>query len=207
MKIIKTPLKGNGDFRSPESIEILEECDIVVTNPPFSLFREYVAQLIEYDKEFLIVGSMNAITYKEIFPLIKDNELWLGVNNLKEFLQPDGTTKSFGNINWYTNMDHKKRNEEIVLTKKYYKEDYPTYDNYNAIEVGKVVDIPKDYDKEMGVPISFLSRYNPKQFEIINMSTMSGKSANYWTFIDGKAKYSRVMIKKVKLKADNDDYP
>jgi len=160
-------LLQNGDFRSPESIELLKECDIVVTNPPFSLFREYVAQLMEYGKKFLIIGPMGAMIYKEIFPLIKDNKLWFGINNVKEFKQPDGTIKKFGNINWFTNLTHNKRNEEIKLFKKYKAEDYPKYDNYDAIEVNKLVNIPTDYDKIMGVPITFIAKYNPKQFKII----------------------------------------
>ena len=171
LKCIHKPekLEQNGDFRSPESIAILKNSDIVITNPPFSLFREFVAQLVEYNKEFLVVGSMNAITYKEIFPLIKNDKLWLGINNLKEFLQPDGTIKKFGNINWYTNLKQAKRNDTILMYKKYTPKEYPKYDNYDAINVDKVVDIPKDYDEVMGVPITFLSKYNPKQFEILNI--------------------------------------
>ena len=141
---IKT-LQQNGDFRSPESIELLKEADIVVTNPPFSLFREYIAQLMEYDKKFLIIGNKNAITYKEFFPLLKDNKAWIGYNNVKEFRQPDGSMKKFGNIGWYTNLDIKKRHEEIVLYKKYTPEEYPKYDNYDAINVDKVSDIPHKY--------------------------------------------------------------
>lgn len=168
--IDKIPLKQNGDFRSPECIEILKEVDVVVTNPPFSLFREYVAQLIGYNKKFLIIGSMNAITYKEIFPLIKENQLWLGNNSIKEFFQPDGTIKKFGNILWYTNLSHKKRNEELILYKTYVgnEKEYPKYDNYDAIEVSKIKDIPIDYTDTMGVPITFLNKYNPKQFEIVS---------------------------------------
>lgn len=145
---IKT-LQQNGDFRSPESIELLKEADIVVTNPPFSLFREYIAQLMEYDKKFLIIGNKNAITYKEFFPLLKDNKVWIGYNNVKEFRQPDGSMKKFGNIGWYTNLDIKKRHEELVLYKKYTPEEYPKYDNYDAINVDKVSDIPIDYDGVM----------------------------------------------------------
>lgn len=166
---IRTPLEGNGDFRSPESIAVLQEADIVVTNPPFSLFREYVGQLMKYEKKFLIIGSMNAITYKEIFPLLKTNEIWLGYNAVHEFKQPDGTIKKFGNIGWYTNLDIKKRHEDLVLFRKYADDPslYPKYDNYDAIEVSKIVDIPCDYDGVMGVPITFLDKYNPDQFEII----------------------------------------
>lgn len=163
----KTELKGNGDFRSDECLEILKEADIVCTNPPFSLFREYVAQLIEYDKKFLIIGNKNAITYKEIFPLIKDNRLWLGYLNVKDFIKPDGSTQTFGNVGWFTNLDISKRNEELVLIYEYDEKKYPKYDNYDAIEVSKVANIPKDYYEAMGVPITFLDKYNPEQFEIL----------------------------------------
>ena len=125
--------------------------------------------MIEHDKEFLVIGSMNAITYKEIFPLIKDNKLWLGITPVKEFIQPDGTIKKFGNILWYTNLPHKKRLEEQMLFRNYDPKNYPKYDNYDAIEVSKVVDIPCDYDGVMGVPITFLGKYNPKQFKIIGL--------------------------------------
>lgn len=159
-----------GDFRSDMSIELLQQADIIVTNPPFSLFREYVAQLMEYEKKFLIIGSMNAITYKEIFPLLKDNRIWLGYTSPKEFLQADGSVKKFGNILWYTNLDHKKRHEPLDLRGVYYdSEKYPKYDNYDAIEVSKTADIPCDYDGVMGVPITFLDKYCPEQFEIIGM--------------------------------------
>lgn len=179
------PLKGDGDFRSKESIELLKQADIVVTNPPFSLFREYVAQLIEYDKKFLIIGSMNAITYKEIFPLIAQNKMWLGYGfkagnayfktnqSEKDFAKgvydsETGLVK-FRNVHWFTNLDHNKRHEELILYKTYKgnEEDYPKYDNYDAINVDKVADIPMDYDGVMGVPITFLDKYNPEQFEIV----------------------------------------
>lgn len=163
----KTLLKGNGDFRNQESIELLKEADIVITNPPFSLFREYVAQLIEYDKNFLIIGNDNAITYKEIFKLIKDNKIWLGYTRVKEFVQPSGEVKKFGNIGWFTNLETEKRHQELILYKKYNPEEFPKYDNYDAIEVSKVVDIPQDYDGVMGVPITFLDKFNPDQFEIV----------------------------------------
>lgn len=180
----KTIIGGNGDFRSKESIEILKQSDIVVTNPPFSLFRSYVDQLMEYNKKFLIIGSMNAIKYKEVFPLIKNNEIWLGCNNVKEFLQPDGTIKKFGNICWFTNLEHFKRNEELILFEKYYdyydketgelkpyKENkYPKYDNYNAINVNSTADIPYDFDGIMGVPITFMDKYCPEQFDILGLS-------------------------------------
>lgn len=164
---IQEDLAGNGDFRSPECIEILKECDIVCTNPPFSLFREFVNVIMTHGKQCLVIGNQNAFTYKEIFPLIKDNKLWTGYNMVKEFNQPDGSIKKFGNVCWFTNMKTSKRDEEQVLTKTYNAIDYPKYDNYDAIEVGKVVNIPKDYYGAMGVPITFLDKYNPEQFEVI----------------------------------------
>ncbi len=168
-EIIKTKLFGNGDFRSKECIEILEEIDIVCTNPPFSLFREYVDLLVKYDKKFLIIGCYNAVTYKNIFKLIKDNRLWLGYQYIKEFLQIDGTIKNFGNIHWFTNLNVKEHHKSLELTKSYYTNPdyYPKYDNYNAINIDKIKDIPYDYNEDMGVPISFLDYYNPKQFKII----------------------------------------
>ena len=183
------PLKGDGDFRSAESIELLKEADIVVTNPPFSLFREYVAQLMEYDKKFLIVGNQNAISYKEIFALIQANKVWLGVNNgdmsfkVPDYYEPRETRfwvdengqkwRSLGNAAWFTNLDFPKRHENLILYKTYDPELYPTYDNYDAIEVSKVVDIPMDFDGVMGVPLTFLDRYNPDQFEILGLSGTS----------------------------------
>jgi len=170
--MVKTPLKQNGDFRSPECIELLKEADIVVTNPPFSLFREYLTLLMEHNKKFLIIGNMNAITYKETFKFIKENGLWLGVMSPKEFMEPSGNIKKFGNIKWFTNLDTKKRHEELILWKTYKgnEADYPTYDNYDAINVDKVKDIPVDYDGVMGVPITFLDKFNPEQFEIIGFT-------------------------------------
>jgi hypothetical protein len=164
---VKTPLEGNGDFRNQECLDLLDESDIVVTNPPFSLFREYVAVLMEHQKKFLIIGNKNAITYKEFFPLLKDDEVWIGCTNVKEFLQPDGSTKKFGNIGWFTNLDVAKRHEKLILWKHYTSEEYPKYDNYDAINVNKVSEIPCDYDGVMGVPITFLDKYNPDQFEIV----------------------------------------
>jgi len=168
---IKIPLKWNGDFRSEESIKLLKEADIIVTNPPFSLFREYVKQLIDYNKKFLIIWNKNSITYKEIFLHIKNNTIWLWFTSPKEFIQPDGnkTKKISGLTRWYTNLEHDKRNEELILYMKYkWNEDhYPKYENYDAIEVSKVKEIPKDYKWVMGVPITFLDKYNPKQFEIL----------------------------------------
>lgn len=160
-------LEGNGDFRSPECIDIMRECDIVVTNPPFSLFREFVDALMSTGKKFLIIGNQNAFTYKEIFKLIRENKIWTGYNMVKKFNQPDGTIKEFGNVCWFTNMENSKRNEEFVFTKTYNSFDYPKYDNYDAIEVGKIVDIPSDYDGVMGVPLTFIYKYNPNDFEII----------------------------------------
>jgi hypothetical protein len=197
---IKTDLIQNGDFRSPECIELLKEADIVVTNPPFSLFREYVEQLVEYDKKFLVIGSNNAITYKEIFKLIKDNKLWLGTTNPKKFKQPNGEMKNFGNINWFTNLEHSKRNEEIILYKTYQgnEEDYPKYDNYDAIEVSKVKDIPIDYEGDMGVPITFLDKYNPKQFEILGLDgyVEGNKTPNRRMTLKNTKLYARIVIKR-----------
>lgn len=179
--IIKTPLKQNGDFRSEESINLLKTSDIVVTNPPFSLFREYVAQLVKYKKKFLIVGNQNAITYKEIFPLIRNNEIWLGNRKMApfEFRLPKTATEykriddngekyaTLGSVCWFTNLPVKRFNEELTFVKKYDPTKYPKYDNYDAINVDKVVDIPADYKGVMGVPITFLYSYNPKQFDIV----------------------------------------
>lgn len=182
-----TELEGNGDFRSGECLELLDEADIVVTNPPFSLFREYVATLMEHNKKFIIIGNSNAITYKEIFPLIMQNKLWLGVTRsgtgsmwfriMDDFPVKSGQKvengiryQTIGNSAWFTNLDVKKRHEEMILVKRYTPEAYPHYDNYDAIEVSKVVDIPCDYAGVMGVPITFLGKYNPDQFEIIGIS-------------------------------------
>ncbi len=178
-------LNGDGDFRSAECIELLKQADIIVTNPPFSLFREYVAQLIEYNKKFIIIGNQNAITYKEIFPLLKNNQIWLG-NSIhsgdREFRIPNNyevRSKSLridesGNryirvvgVRWYTNIDYKERHENLILYKSYNPEEYPKYINYDAINVDKTCDIPFDYDGCMGVPITFLDKYNSEQFEII----------------------------------------
>ncbi len=166
-----TVLKGDGDFRSEECIELLKEVDIVVTNPPFSLLREYVAQLVEYHKKFLIIGNQNATHYKEIFPLIRNNEIWLGYNHVKEFVKPDGTTQKFGNIIWLTNLDIDKRHEDLILYKNYSPAEYPAYENYDAIDVGKVAEIPCDFYGNIGVPDSFLEKYNPSQFEIIGLGS------------------------------------
>ena len=166
-----TELKGDGDFRSDECIELLKECDIVVTNPPFSLFREYMAQLVKYEKSFIIIGNQNATHYKEIFPLLQNNKVWLGYNSVKEFMRPDGSMQSFGNVMWYTNLDIKKRHEEMILIKRYNPDEYPPFDNYDAIEVSQVKNIPCDYEGVMGVPDSFLLQYNPDQFELLGVSS------------------------------------
>ena len=178
---ITTPLKGNGDFRSDECIKILEESDIVVTNPPFSLFREYIAQLIEYNKKFVIVGHQNAISYKEIFQLIKENKIWLGygfkggaghfINKFYEDYasasdRKEGMIRVSG-VHWFTNLEIKKRQEDIILYKKYNEENYPKYDNFDAINIDVTKEIPMDYKGYMGVPITFMDKYNPEQFEII----------------------------------------
>ncbi len=214
-------LKQNGDFRSKEAIELLKQSDVVVTNPPFSLFSEYIAQLIKYEKKFLIIGTWNAVTYKDVFPLIRDNKVWIGINsnrNFSGFIVPkhynlDGTEArvdeegnrivSSNNTCWFTNLDNKKRHEELILYKKYNPEEYPKYDNYNAIEVSRVNDIPIDYDGVMGVPITFMNKYNPKQFEIVGCSYAYGEPKGYHikgkdfnVSVNGTQKYKRLFIKK-----------
>lgn len=174
--------RGDGDFRSPECIELLKEADIVVTNPPFSLFREYITQLDQSGKRYLIIGNMNAITYREVFKLIKENKLWLGYSHPTAFVVPqdyemrsirswrdeNGTNwRSLGNACWYTNLDIHKRHEDLVLYRRYSSKDFPRYDNYEAIEVSRYKDIPRDYDGVMGVPVTILDKYNPQQFEIV----------------------------------------
>ena len=167
---VKILLKGNGDFRNQECLDLLNESDIVVTNPPFSLARQfYIPQLMQYRKKFLIIGDLNWLTYKDIFPLLQNNDVWLGYNNVKEFIQPDGSIKKFGNKLWFTNLDIKKRHEKLILWKEYNPEEYPTYYNFDGINVDKVDKIPKDYDGIMGVPITFMGQYNPDQFEIIGL--------------------------------------
>ena len=205
-------LEGDGDFRSDECIDLLKRADIVVTNPPFSLFREYVAQLMEYEKKFLIIGNMNASTYKEIFPLIKDQKVWYGASiksGDREFGVPQNyplTAASSrvdeqGNkfvrikgVRWYTNLDYRQRHEDLILYKKYSPEEYPKYDNYDAIEVSRTAEIPCDYDGEMGVPISFLDKHNPDQFEIIGADTeFTGKLGRF--YVKGNRKYARIVIR------------
>jgi len=213
-------LKGDGDFRSQESIELLKQSDIVVTNPPFSLFREFVEQLIKYDKKFLIIGTWNALTYKEIFKWIMDDKLWIGENsnrNFSGFIVPKhyelfGTEAridengnriiSSNNTCWFTNLDIAKRHEELILYKKYDPKVYPTYDNCDAIDVSKTNDIPIDYKGVMGVPITFMNKYNPEQFEILGLDDHTlvypdwrGRGPD----LNGKAIYRRIMIKHKKI--------
>lgn len=164
---LQEDLQGNGDFRSPECQEIMKECDIVCTNPPFSLFREFVDSILTHNKKFLIIGNTNAYTSKEIFTHIYKNHIWPGYNAVHDFYQPDGSIKKFGNIGWFTNLPTSKREEKLILTAEYNEFDYPKYDNYDAIEVSRVVNIPKDYKGVMGVPITFVEKFNPNQFEII----------------------------------------
>ena len=204
-KEVRTRLCGNGDFRSEECVELLKSADLVVTNPPFSLFREYIAQLIKYNKKFLIIGNMNAATYKEIFPFFKNNQVWFGNTSPKVFLTPDRTEKKFGNIVWYTNLENGKRHCRIPLKEKYYGNEgkYPKYDNYDAIEVSKVVNIPCDYYGLMGVPVTFLSKYCPEQFELVghdhDLTGNGGAGISDGQFIcNGKNVYKRVLIKLVK---------
>jgi hypothetical protein len=214
-----TRLKGDGDFRSQECIDILKQADVVITNPPFSLFREYVAQLMEHDKKFLIIGHQNAITYKGIFKFIRDNKLWIGYNNFdnSRFIMPDyyDITKSkyayeesgvkYGRVSglrWYTNLDVKKRHEEMILYKKYTPEEYPHYDNYDAIEVTKTIEIPSDWDGVMGVPVTFLDKYNPDQFEIVGSNRDVDQDPNgiygRGSLLNGKETFKRLFIKRRK---------
>ena len=198
---LQEDLKGDGDFRSKECIKILEESDIVITNPPFSLFREFVSWINSAKKNFLIIGNKNAYTYKEIFPLFKNNEIRVGYTTPgKEFNTPEGVTKKMtGLCRWFTNFPTNKRAEELILTKKYDPALYPKYDNYDAIEVSRVVDIPMDYDGIMGVPITFIDKYNPKQFEII---WLDGTDTSKWygkgPLLEGKVKYRRIFIQRKK---------
>lgn len=214
-------LKEDGDFRSRECVELLEQADIVVTNPPFSLFREYIAQLVEYDKKFVVIGNKNAITYKEIFPLIKGDKLWVGYTPMSQDLLFDvpedyarelvrnkkegsaykivgGIVKGRSESIWFTNLDHKKRHEDLILYKQYSPDEYPKYDNYDAINVSKTADIPVDYAGEMGVPITFLDKHNPEQFEIIGMdrpliTQLTGKQSRFK--INGKEIFARIAIR------------
>lgn len=218
-----TLLDGDGDFRSPECVELLKEADIVVTNPPFSLFRDYMAQLIEFEKAFIIIGNQNAVAYKEVFPLLASNEIWLGYNSghfwfkvpdsyeeKKTDFKIDETGQKWrrmGNICWFTNLDIEKRHEDMPLFRTYSPEKYPRFDNYDVINVDRVVDIPCDYPGVMGVPITFMSQYNPEQFEIVEGSNRYG-ILNVWgkndeiqakhshgNNINGKATYFRIHIR------------
>jgi hypothetical protein len=213
--IIKTVLSGNGDFRSPECVELLKECDIVVTNPPFSLFREFIDLMFEYNKKFIVLGNNNAITYKEVFKHIKENRLWLGVNSNKtmefrlhsdyeKWNRIDEEGNKYGNvpaISWFTNLEHSVRNQLLEPKSLYQGNElkYPKYDNYDAIEVSRVKEIPMDYDGVMGVPITFLSKYNPNEFEILDANDFRiGEKIKDLTarpFINGKEVYRRILIK------------
>ncbi|MBP3439971.1 MAG: adenine-specific methyltransferase EcoRI family protein [Tidjanibacter sp.] len=213
------PLQGDGDFRSAECIELLKQADIVVTNPPFSLFREYVAQLIKYDKKFVIVGHQNAITYKEIFPLLKENKLWLGYGfkgGAGHFYSKYEDVATAGDhregmirvsgVTWFTNLDIAKKHEELILYKHYTPEEYPHYDNYDAINVNKTSDIPCDYDGVMGVPITFLYKYNPEQFELVWTTDRGGDGMIEYLkkehtrfdapVVNGQGMYKRILIRK-----------
>ncbi len=213
-------LKSDGDFRSEECIDLLKQADIVSTNPPFSLFREYVTQLMKYDKKFIIIGNQNAITYKEIFKLIKENKIWLGHSihsGDREFGVPEdypltaaaSRIDEQGNkfirvkgIRWYTNLDYEERHEDLLLHERYDEKKYPKYDNYDAINVDKTKDIPKDYKGAMGVPITFMDKYNPDQFEILGIDRVlieeaTGKVSRFC--MGGKEKYARIIIKNKKI--------
>jgi len=201
-----TVLKGDGDFRSRECVGLLRQADIVVTNPPFSLFREYLAQLVTYNKKFLIIGNKNAITYKEVFRLLKDNKIWLGYEQPSKFV--DGkciiTSQVQGLCRWFTNLDTAKRHEELIMYKTYTPEEYPHYDNYNAINVDKVTDIPCDYFGVMGVPITFLDKFNPFQFELLGIMNTGEENPGIRypntphgrPIINGVEKYLRVLIRR-----------
>ncbi len=211
-----THFKGDGDFRSDESIKLLKQSDIVITNPPFSLFRDYVDQLVKYDKKFLIIGNVNAITYKEIFKLIKGNKAWLGINlgrGVSGFIVPEhydlyGTEARIDSVGnrivspnnclWLTNLDTSKRHEDITLTKRYFGNEieYPRYDNYDGINVNKTKDIPSDYAGAMGVPITFLHKYNPEQFEIIKFRKGNDEKD---LSINGKCPYFRILIRNKRI--------
>jgi hypothetical protein len=214
-------LKADGDFRSAESIELLKQADIVVTNPPFSLFRDFITQLDEHDKKFVIIGNVNAITYKETFRLIKENKLWLGASihsGDREFGVPDDyplTAASSridedGNkfirvkgVRWFTNLDYKERYEDLILYKNYTPEEYPKYENFDAINVNKTKDIPSDYDGYMGVPITFLDKYNPEQFEIIGLGiSNSGKEFGVQPYKPEHKKYRKEVQKRGAVDGD-----
>ena len=213
--IVKTPLKQNGDFRSEESINLLKESDIVVTNPPFSLEGpEYIPQLMKYKKKFLIIGNENLISNIGPFNYLRSNEMWLGYNHIQNFKQPDGSIKKFGNIVWYTNLPVKNRNEDLILTQKYDPSKYPKYENYNAIHIDKVANIPKDYNGVMGVPITFMNKHNPKQFKILGLMHTGEKNVDYLRtdfskrhrgVLNGKEKYARILIQKINENNTNEN--
>ena len=187
--IKKTPLEGDGDFRSKECINILKEADIVVTNPPFSLFREYIGQLLDCNKQFLIIGSINVVTNKKIFKSIKNGSVWFGYNEVKKFLIPGGGIVPIGNVLWFTNIGVEGKYKNVVPHKKY-NEEGTRYDNYDAININKVKDIPTDYEGRMGVPVTFIKKYNPEQFELIEVLKTS-------VTVNGKTPFKRLVIKKV----------
>ena len=209
MEFNETELNGNGSFSSDECVELLKDCDVVVTNPPFSLFRDFVVLLYQYEKKFLIIGNGNAVTYNEIFPLIKDNKVWLGrtlftgkmpffrvpndavekINNDRFEVRENGVYKQVNGVCWYTNIPHDKRNQPLDLYKKYNAEEYPKYNNYDAINVNKTADIPMDWSGVIGVPITFLDKYCPTQFEIVGKLLCP--------IVNGKKIYKRILIKKV----------
>lgn len=204
-----TLLKEDGDFRSPECLDLLKQADVVVTNPPFSLFRHYISLLVKHDKQFIVIGPESSLHYKDTFKLIKDNKLWLGFGKPKEFLQPNGSIKKMGNVCWFTNFDITKRHESLTLYKKYKAEEYPHYDNYDGIDVSKTADIPEDFFGNMGVPDTFLDKFNPDQFELIGIPTGNygkeiGVTRNYRGRTDiaftknGKTScpYSRIIIRR-----------
>lgn len=213
---VQTALEGDGDFRSDECVELLEQSDIVVTNPPFSLFREYVAQLVAHEKKFVILGNMNAITYKEVWPLVQQGKLWFGPS-ISSGDRPFGVPDAYPleaagcwiddegqkwirvkGVRWFTNLDHAKRHEELPLWKRYTPEEYPKYDNYDAINVNKVKEIPQDYDGEIGVPITFLDKWNPDQFEILGLANSArhlGPIA-WRTVVRGKKIYNRILVRR-----------
>ena len=218
------PLKGDGDFRSEECIALLKEADIVCTNPPFSLFREYVAQLMRYNKKFIIIGHQNAITYKEIFPLIQENRMWLGYGfkgGAAHFFSDYEDVASGGDhkegmirvsgVVWYTNLNIPKRNEQLVLYKTYSPEEYPNYDNYKAINVNKTTDIPMDYDGVMGVPVTFMDKYCPEQFEVVGRAdaNIANEVCPYYIpglkdkggapLVNGEFVYKRILIRRVNM--------
>lgn len=221
-------LEGNGGYETEECISFLKEADVVVTNPPFSLFRDYVKQLMDYNKMFLIIGNKNAITYKEIFPYIKENKMWIGatpmsydmkfilteqyakevVESKKEgsgYIFKDGKVMGRAQAIWFTNIENKKRTTLIDLYRKYNPTDFPKYDNYDAIEVSKTCEIPEDYDGVMGVPITFLDKYNPTQFEIVGLMSgakdstlINGNDGRAKFYVNGKGVYARILIRKIK---------